>query len=207
MPGYWLRNCLPSELEAFAEAVDAIVLTAVEEVLGVSSDPSTYGTDTNPVVADFMAELLHDHGSRGGYFERGCSDHGAFNTTSSACCRYDHFLNDAQGSASYATAVREAWGRLHAVIAGHLSDADAREMEREPEAASGSLKKLTAFLDHANNSRHQNEPDVFADAFHDHCVYDLGIDVRREVDDMFQQALPLGNTVPMDELNDMMPDT
>eukprot|EP00873_Tetraselmis_striata_P009911 jgi/Tetstr1/430175/TSEL_020006.t1 len=58
--GYWLRNCLPSEVEAFAEAVDATILAAVERVLGVSFDPSTYGTDTNPVVTDFLAELLHD---------------------------------------------------------------------------------------------------------------------------------------------------
>eukprot|EP00873_Tetraselmis_striata_P040302 jgi/Tetstr1/460566/TSEL_000491.t1 len=48
------------EVEAFAEAVDATVLAAVERVLGVAFDPSTYGTDTNPVVTDFMAELLHD---------------------------------------------------------------------------------------------------------------------------------------------------
>eukprot|EP00873_Tetraselmis_striata_P021882 jgi/Tetstr1/442146/TSEL_030299.t1 len=58
--GYWLRNCLPSEVEAFAEAVDATVFAAVERVLGVSFDPSTYGTDTNPVVTDFLAEFLHD---------------------------------------------------------------------------------------------------------------------------------------------------
>eukprot|EP00873_Tetraselmis_striata_P016615 jgi/Tetstr1/436879/TSEL_025655.t1 len=51
---------LQAEVEAFAEAVDATVLTAVERVLGVSFDPSTYGTDTNPVVIDSMAELLHD---------------------------------------------------------------------------------------------------------------------------------------------------
>eukprot|EP00873_Tetraselmis_striata_P017559 jgi/Tetstr1/437823/TSEL_026463.t1 len=58
--GYWLRNCLPSEVEAFAEAVDATILAAVKRVLGVSFDPSTYGTATNPVVTDFLAELLHD---------------------------------------------------------------------------------------------------------------------------------------------------
>eukprot|EP00873_Tetraselmis_striata_P045999 jgi/Tetstr1/466263/TSEL_010819.t1 len=40
---------------ALAEAVDATVLTAAERVLGVSFDPSTYGTDTNPVVTDFLA--------------------------------------------------------------------------------------------------------------------------------------------------------
>eukprot|EP00873_Tetraselmis_striata_P005867 jgi/Tetstr1/426131/TSEL_016459.t1 len=54
------HNCLPAEEEAFAEAVDATFLAAVERVLWVYFDPSTYGTDTNPVVTDFMAELLHD---------------------------------------------------------------------------------------------------------------------------------------------------
>eukprot|EP00873_Tetraselmis_striata_P037903 jgi/Tetstr1/458167/TSEL_044658.t1 len=48
--------------------------------------------------------------------------------------------------------------------------------------------------------------DAIADAFRDHCVHDLGIVVRREVDDLFQQAVPLGNTVPMDELKDLVPD-
>eukprot|EP00873_Tetraselmis_striata_P023636 jgi/Tetstr1/443900/TSEL_031852.t1 len=60
MAGYWLRNCLPSEVEAFAEAVDATVLAAVERVLGFSFDPSTYGTDTSPLVTAFLAEHLHD---------------------------------------------------------------------------------------------------------------------------------------------------
>eukprot|EP00873_Tetraselmis_striata_P013109 jgi/Tetstr1/433373/TSEL_022658.t1 len=57
----------------------------------------------------------------------------------------------------YAAAVREAWGRLQAATAGHLIDADARVTERGAEAASGSQKELTAFLDHANNSRLRNE--------------------------------------------------
>eukprot|EP00873_Tetraselmis_striata_P033607 jgi/Tetstr1/453871/TSEL_040793.t1 len=59
--GYWLHICLPSsEVEAFGEAVDSTaVLATVVRVLGVSFDPSTYGTDTNPVVTDFLAELLH----------------------------------------------------------------------------------------------------------------------------------------------------
>eukprot|EP00873_Tetraselmis_striata_P007492 jgi/Tetstr1/427756/TSEL_017875.t2 len=48
--------------------------------------------------------------------------------------------------------------------------------------------------------------DAIADAFRDHCVHDLGIAVRREVDDLFQQAVPLGDTVPMDELKDLVPD-
>eukprot|EP00873_Tetraselmis_striata_P021178 jgi/Tetstr1/441442/TSEL_029688.t1 len=174
--GYWLRNCLSSEVEAFAEAVDATVHhTAAELVLGVSFDPSTYGTDTNPVVTDFMAELLHDPnplavdaatlseagavtwarimlhlpsrmkaaGIRRVATVRdaafiGCMNDilPSFNATSSAH-RYDHFLNDAHGSDSYAEAVRKACGRLHAATAGDLSDADARVMEREAKAASG----------------------------------------------------------------------
>eukprot|EP00873_Tetraselmis_striata_P006748 jgi/Tetstr1/427012/TSEL_017217.t1 len=303
--GYWLRNRLSSEVEAYAEAVDATILAAVERVLGVSFDPSTYGTDTNPVVTDFLAELLHDPdpmvaevatlsedavaGARSrlllptrwkgagirrmatvrdaafigcmnailprfltrnsgtntptvGFFDPQLGSvlgRGRFNATSSAR-RYDHFLNDAHGSDNYAAEMREAWGRLQAATAGRLGDADARVMEREVEAASGSQKELTAFLDQANNSRLRNEisvpstehnpvtvdlygdalmnlpahedahwrvqHDAIADAFRDHCVHDLGIVVRREVDDLFRQAVPLGNTVPRDELKDLVPD-
>eukprot|EP00873_Tetraselmis_striata_P012310 jgi/Tetstr1/432574/TSEL_021944.t1 len=303
--GYWLRNCLPSEVEAFAEAVDATVLAAVERVLGVSFDPSTYGTGTNPVITDFLAELLHDPDPMAavvatlsedavararsrlhlptrlkgagirrmatvrdaafigcmnailpkfltsnsgtntptpGFFDpqlRSVLGRGSFNATSSAR-RYDHFLNDAHESDSYAAEMREAWGRLQAATAGHLGDADAREIEPEVEAASGSQKELTAFLDQANNSRLRNEiilpptehnpvtvdlygdalmnltahgdahrrvhHDAIADAFRDHCDHDLGIAVRREVDDLFQQAVPLGNTVPRDGLKDLVPD-
>eukprot|EP00873_Tetraselmis_striata_P018787 jgi/Tetstr1/439051/TSEL_027542.t1 len=171
--GYWLRNCLPSEVEAFAEAVDATILAAVERVLGVSFDPSTYGTDTNPVVTDFLAELLHDPDPmaaevatlsedavamarsrlhlptrlKGAGIRRmatvrdaafiGCMNailprfltrnsgtstptpgffdpqlgsvlgRGSFNATSSAR-QYDHFLNDAHGSDSYAAEMRKA---------------------------------------------------------------------------------------------------
>eukprot|EP00873_Tetraselmis_striata_P017269 jgi/Tetstr1/437533/TSEL_026205.t1 len=159
MAGYWLRNCmLPSEVKAFAEAVDATVLTAVERLLGVSFDPSTYGSDTNPVVANFLAELLHDDHDPMAILES-VLGRGNFNATSPAR-RYDHFLNDARGPASYAAAVREVWGRLLAATGGHLGDAGARVMEREAEAASGSQKELMArptFLDHANNSRLQNE--------------------------------------------------
>eukprot|EP00873_Tetraselmis_striata_P012448 jgi/Tetstr1/432712/TSEL_022079.t1 len=218
--GYQLRICLPSEVEAFAEAVDATVLTVVERVLGVSFDPSTYGTDTNAGVIDFPAEVLHDPDPiaaqqvgtlsedavararsrlhlptrlKGAGIRRmatvrdaafiGCvndilprfltrnSDtntptlgffdpllesvlgRGSFNAASSAR-RYDHFLNEPCG---YAAAVREAWDRLQAGTAGHLRDADARIMEREAKAASGSEKELTAFLDQANNSQLQNE--------------------------------------------------
>eukprot|EP00873_Tetraselmis_striata_P025386 jgi/Tetstr1/445650/TSEL_003455.t1 len=185
-------------------------------------DPSTYGSDTNPVVTDFLAELLHDpdpmaaeaatlsenavasraHSMlhlptrlKGAGIRRmatvrdaafiGCMNdtlprvltrnsdtntptpgfcdpqlgfvlgRGSFNATSSAR-RYEHFLNDARGSGSYAAAVHEAWGRLQAATADHLSDVDARVMEREAEVASGSQKELTAFPDHANNSRLRN---------------------------------------------------
>eukprot|EP00873_Tetraselmis_striata_P001439 jgi/Tetstr1/421703/TSEL_012641.t1 len=38
--GYWLRNCLSPLVQAFAEAVGATALAAVERVLGVSFDPS-----------------------------------------------------------------------------------------------------------------------------------------------------------------------
>eukprot|EP00873_Tetraselmis_striata_P011835 jgi/Tetstr1/432099/TSEL_021570.t1 len=143
-------GCLPSEGEAFAEAVDATVRRAVERVLGVSFHPSTNGTDTNPVGASIrrMATV------RAAAF--------------SSC------MNDILPS--YAAAVGKAWGRPHAATTGHLNDADARVMEREAEAASGSQKELTAFVDQANNSRLQNE------------------------------AVPLGNTVPSAELKDMMPD-
>eukprot|EP00873_Tetraselmis_striata_P007098 jgi/Tetstr1/427362/TSEL_017526.t1 len=330
--GYWLRNCLPSEVEAFAEAVDATILAAVERVLGVSFDPSTYGTDTNPVVTDFLAELLNDPDPmaaevatlsedavararsrlhlptrlKGAGIRRmatvrdaafvGCMNailprsltrnsgtnstptpgffdpqlgsvlgRGSFNANSSAR-QYDHFLNDAHGSDSYAAEMREAWGRLQAATAGHLGDADARQMEREVEAASAldaapgmwtvaiptartamtphELREVAAgyfFLpspclapvvgcqiillstEHnpvivdlygdalmnlpAHGDGHWRvQHDAIADAFRDHCVHDLGIAVRRQVDDLFQQAVPLGNTVPRDELKDLVPD-
>eukprot|EP00873_Tetraselmis_striata_P040612 jgi/Tetstr1/460876/TSEL_006034.t1 len=48
--------------------------------------------------------------------------------------------------------------------------------------------------------------DAIADAFRDHCVHDLGIAIRRKVGDLFQQAVPLGNTVPRDDLKDLVPD-
>eukprot|EP00873_Tetraselmis_striata_P022019 jgi/Tetstr1/442283/TSEL_030424.t1 len=115
MAGYWLRKCLPSEVGAFAEAVDATVLTAVKRVLGVSFGPSTKVTDTNPVLESLLGW-------------------GSFNAISSAR-RYGQFFNDARGI-TYAAALREAWGRLHAATAGHISDADANLMEREAETAS-----------------------------------------------------------------------
>eukprot|EP00873_Tetraselmis_striata_P027620 jgi/Tetstr1/447884/TSEL_035193.t1 len=48
--------------------------------------------------------------------------------------------------------------------------------------------------------------DAIADAFRDHCVYDMGIDVRLEVDDLFRQTVPLNNTVPRDEFKDLVSD-
>eukprot|EP00873_Tetraselmis_striata_P021075 jgi/Tetstr1/441339/TSEL_029590.t1 len=128
--GNWLRNCLPSKVEAFAVAVDATVLAAVERGLGVSFDPSTSGPSLAEAASTQLLPLAR---------------------------RYDHFLNDAHGSDSYAAEIREAWGRLQAATPGHLGDADARVMEREVEVASGSQKELTVFLDQANNSRLRNE--------------------------------------------------
>eukprot|EP00873_Tetraselmis_striata_P004380 jgi/Tetstr1/424644/TSEL_015166.t1 len=189
--GYWPRNCLPSEVEAFAEAVDATVLAAVERVLGGSFDPPTYGTDTNPAVTDFLAGLLHDHDSMAAEAATLSEDvarahiwlHLPTRLNGADIRRMDTVrdaafigcMNDILPS--YAAAVREAWGRLQAATASHLSHVDARVMKRATEAASGSQKELTAFLDdHANNSMLQNE------------------------------AAPLGNTVPTDEFKDPVPD-
>eukprot|EP00873_Tetraselmis_striata_P003206 jgi/Tetstr1/423470/TSEL_014151.t1 len=181
MAGYWLRNCLPSEVEAFAEAVDATVHAAVERVLGVSFDPSTYGTDTNPVVPDLSAELLHDPDP----------------------------------------------------MAAELRGRYAREMEREVEAASGFQKEPTAFLDQANSSRLRNEVCALPVTCRERILFNqldaalgmwtVAIPIARTVltphelreaslyggrwmDDLFHQAVPLGNTVPMDDLKDLVPD-
>eukprot|EP00873_Tetraselmis_striata_P036720 jgi/Tetstr1/456984/TSEL_043649.t1 len=45
--------------------------------------------------------------------------------------------------------------------------------------------------------------DPIADAFRDHFSHDPGIVVSHEVDDLFKQAVPLGNTVPRDEVKDL----
>lgn len=79
---------------------------------------------------------------------------GSFNANFSVRQYHYHFLNDPSGSASYAAAVREARGRLHAATISHLNDADVRMMEREAEEP---LKEATVFLDHANNTRLHNE--------------------------------------------------
>eukprot|EP00873_Tetraselmis_striata_P008406 jgi/Tetstr1/428670/TSEL_018658.t1 len=206
---YWLRNCLPSEVEAFAEAVDATVLAAVERVLGVSFDPSTYGTDTNMVVTDFLAELLHDPDPM-------AAEVATLSEDAMAMARNMlHLPTRLKGAAIRRMAtVRDAAfiGCMNAILPSFLSrnsgtntptlvslthSSDARQMEREVEAVSGSQKEMTAFLDHANNSRLRNEV----------CALPATcIDVRREMDDLFQQAVPLGNTVPRDELKDLVPE-
>eukprot|EP00873_Tetraselmis_striata_P026725 jgi/Tetstr1/446989/TSEL_034447.t1 len=142
---------------------------------------------------------------------------GIFNATSSAR-RYVHFLNDAHGSDSYAAEMREAWGRLQQATAGHLGDVDARVMEREVEDASGSQKELTAFVDEANNSRLRSE----VSALHVTCrelilfnqldaasgMWTVAIPTPRTVmtPHELREAVPLGNTVPRDELKDLAPD-
>eukprot|EP00873_Tetraselmis_striata_P043552 jgi/Tetstr1/463816/TSEL_008630.t1 len=142
-----------SVVEAFAEAVDATVLAAVERVLEVSFHPSTYGTDTNPVVTDFLTELLHAPDSMAAEVATLSEDAVAIARSrlhlptrlKCAGIRRMATVRDAAFVGcmnailpSYAAAVREAWGRLQADTAGHLSDADARVMEREAEDASGS---------------------------------------------------------------------
>eukprot|EP00873_Tetraselmis_striata_P001218 jgi/Tetstr1/421482/TSEL_012430.t1 len=64
------------------------------------------------------------------------------------------------------------------------------------------LMKLPAHEDAHRRVHH----DAIADGFRDHCVHDLEIVVRREMDDLSHHAVPLGNTVPRDELKDMVPD-
>eukprot|EP00873_Tetraselmis_striata_P037109 jgi/Tetstr1/457373/TSEL_043975.t1 len=298
--GYWLRNCLPSEVEAFAEAVHATVLAAVERVLRVSFDSSTYGTDTNPVVTDFVAELLHDPDPMAaevatlsedamamarsrlhlptrlkeagirrmatvrdailprfvtrnsgtntpipGFFDPQLGavlGRGSFNASSSAR-RHVHFLNDAHGSDSYAAEMREgeqilfnqldaAFGmwtvaiptartvmtpddELREVAAGYFllpSPCLAPVVGSQIILPSTEHSSVTVDLygDALMNlpapgyAHWRVQHDAIADAFR--CVHDLGIAVRREVDDFFQQAVPLGNTVPRDELEDLVPD-
>eukprot|EP00873_Tetraselmis_striata_P034792 jgi/Tetstr1/455056/TSEL_041911.t1 len=58
----------------------------------------------------------------------------------------------------------------------------------------------------AEDAHWRVQHDAIADPFRDHCVHDLGIVVRREVDDLFQQEAPLVKTVSMDELKDPVPD-
>eukprot|EP00873_Tetraselmis_striata_P001649 jgi/Tetstr1/421913/TSEL_012813.t1 len=157
----------------------------------------------------------------------------------------------ARESGSYAAAVREAWGRrLQAATTGHLSNAHARVMEREAEAASGSQKELKAFLDQANNSRLRNEVCALLATCRERILFNqldaasgmwtvaiptartvmtphaelrevaagrapsaitmfatwVSLYAGRWLNDLFQHAVPLGNTVPMDEIKDLVPD-
>eukprot|EP00873_Tetraselmis_striata_P033510 jgi/Tetstr1/453774/TSEL_040726.t1 len=104
MAGYWLRNCLPSEVEAIAEAMDATVLTAVE---------------------------------RGGAGIRRMAT--VRDATFIRCMNYilPRFLTGNSGTNTPTPSFFDP----------QLGDADARVMEREAKAASGSQKELTAFLD------------------------------------------------------------
>eukprot|EP00873_Tetraselmis_striata_P017003 jgi/Tetstr1/437267/TSEL_025997.t1 len=134
--GYWLRNCLPSEVEAFAEAVDTTVLPAVERVLGVFFDPSTYITDTNPEVTDFLAKLLHDPDPMTAEMATLSED-----AVARARSRL-HLPTRLKGAGIRRMAtVRDAAfiGCMNDILP---SDANARVMEREVEAASGSQKEL-----------------------------------------------------------------
>eukprot|EP00873_Tetraselmis_striata_P043105 jgi/Tetstr1/463369/TSEL_008291.t1 len=270
--GYWLRNCLPSEVEAFAEAVDATVPAAVERVLGVPFDPSTYGTDTNPVVTDFLAELLHDPDPMAAEMATLSEDAVA------RARRRLHLPTRLKGAGiRYMATVRDAAfiGCRNAILPRFLTrnsgtntptpgffdpQLGERILFNQLDAVSGTwtvdiptartvmtpheLRKVAAgyfFLpspclapvagshiilpstEHnpvtvdlysdalmnlpAHGDAHWRvQHDAIADAFRDHCVHDLGIAVRREVDDLFQQAVPLGNTVPRDELKDLVPD-
>eukprot|EP00873_Tetraselmis_striata_P017496 jgi/Tetstr1/437760/TSEL_026414.t1 len=167
------HNAHMEAVEAFtAGAVDATVLAAVERVLGVSFDPSTYGTDTNPVVTDFLAELLQDPDPMAAE---------AANLSEDAVARARsmlHLLTRLKGAtirrmstvrdAAFIDCMHNILPRFLTRNSGtntstpgffdpQLGDADACVMEREAEAASGSQKELTAFLDQANNSWLRNE--------------------------------------------------
>eukprot|EP00873_Tetraselmis_striata_P022179 jgi/Tetstr1/442443/TSEL_030567.t1 len=247
---YWLRNCLPSEVEAFAEAVDATVLAAVERVLGVSFTPSTYGTDTNPVVPDFLAELLHDPdpmAAEGAGIRRmanvrdaafiGCMNailpNRILTRNSGTDTPTPGFFDPQLGERILFNQLDAALGmwtvaiptarivmtphELREVAAGYFflpspclapvvgSQIILPSTEHNPvnvDLYGDALMNLPAPGDAHWRVHH----DAIADAFLDHCVHDLGIAIRWEVDDLFQQAVPLGNTVPRDELKDLVPD-
>eukprot|EP00873_Tetraselmis_striata_P044075 jgi/Tetstr1/464339/TSEL_009135.t1 len=249
--GYWLRNCLPSEVEAFAEAVDATILAAVERVLGVSFDPSTYGTDTNPVVTDFLAELLHDPDPmaaevatlsedavararsrlhlptrlKGAGIRRMATVRdAAFIGCMNAILPRERILFNQLDAASGMWTVAIPTARttmtpheLREVAAGYFflpspclapvvgCQIILPSTEHNPvivDLYGDALMNLPA----PGDAHWRVQHDAIANAFRDHCVHDLGIAVRREVDDLFQQAVPLGNTVPRDELKDLVPD-
>eukprot|EP00873_Tetraselmis_striata_P012040 jgi/Tetstr1/432304/TSEL_021706.t2 len=75
--------------------------------------------------------------------------------------------------------------------AGDLSDADARVMEREAEAASGSQKELTAFLDKANNSRLRNEVCALPVTYRERILFNQ-LDAASG---MWTMAIPTARTV------------
>eukprot|EP00873_Tetraselmis_striata_P035449 jgi/Tetstr1/455713/TSEL_042520.t1 len=207
-------------VEAFAEAVDATILAAVERVLGVSFDPSTYGTDTNPMVTDFLAELLHDPDPMAAEVATLSED---------AVARARSMLHlptrlKGAGIRRMAT-VRDAAfiGCMNAILPRFLTrnsgtntptpgffhpQLGERVLFNQLDAASGmwTVAIPTARTAMTPHELRELQHDAIADAFRDHCVHGLGIAVRREVDDLFQQAVPLGNTVPRDELKDLVPD-
>eukprot|EP00873_Tetraselmis_striata_P000157 jgi/Tetstr1/420421/TSEL_011536.t1 len=69
----------------------------------------------------------------------------------------NHFLNDARGSASFAAAARKAWGAFKRLLQANSTMRTPTWWSGGAEAASGTQKELTAFLDQANNSCLQNE--------------------------------------------------
>eukprot|EP00873_Tetraselmis_striata_P018417 jgi/Tetstr1/438681/TSEL_027231.t1 len=88
-----------------------------------------------------------------------------------------------------------------------LDDEGERILFNQLDAASGMWTVAIPTARTVMTPHELREHDAIADAFCDHCVHDMGrIVVRRKVDDLFQQAVPLGNTVPMDELKDLVPD-
>eukprot|EP00873_Tetraselmis_striata_P013523 jgi/Tetstr1/433787/TSEL_002413.t1 len=191
--------------EAFAEAVDATILAAVERVLGVSFDPSTYGTDTNPVVTDFLAELLHDPDPMAAEVATLSED-----AVAMARCRLDLPTRLKGAGIRRMATVRDAAfiGCMNAILPRE------RILFNQLDAVSGmwTVAIPTARTTMTPHELRETLTGVYIttlshiDAFRDHCVHDPGIAVRREVDDLSQQAVPLGNTVPRDELKDLVPD-
>eukprot|EP00873_Tetraselmis_striata_P020614 jgi/Tetstr1/440878/TSEL_029150.t1 len=150
--GHWLRNCILSKVEAFAKAVDATVLTAVERLLGVSFDPSTYGSDTNPVFADFLAEFLHDPDPMAAETATLSED-----AVSRARSRL-HLPTRLKGAGIRRLALvcdaAAFIGCMNDILRGGYwwppqRDGCHADAQREAEAASGLQKELTAFLDQA----------------------------------------------------------
>eukprot|EP00873_Tetraselmis_striata_P019142 jgi/Tetstr1/439406/TSEL_027840.t1 len=90
---------------------------------------------------------------------------------------------------------------LHEVVDANLSkflsakpnnrDADAHVIEREAEAASGWQKELSAFLDHANSSRLQNEVDTLPVSCRERILFGQ----LNAASDMQMVAIPTARTV------------